>query len=465
MNETRVSEEKLPSAGQDIRAASDAVHFKPALLRLQDNPPAPLAGSMLLLILGLCVGVVLWSIFGRLDIVAVAEGKLVPRGYLKIVQPTEQGVVRQILVREGEAVSEGQVLMRMDPVSADADVQNLKNEVANRRLALRRIDAQLAGVAFRRAADDPAEAHASVAAQFAANVRAYQNSLAQENESLEKARHDLAAARQTRAKLEQVLPHYVAQDKAYEKLARDGFAGDLMRTDKQRERIEKEQDLKTQEFAIRSSEAGIALSEKKILQISADYRRQLQTERVEVVAQMEKARQDLAKNSHRQRQMELRASAPGTVKDLATHTVGTVAAPGTILMTLVPREEKLLAEVWIGNQDAGFVRDGHMAKIKFAAFPFQKYGMGEGQVTHVSADASDGPGHRSDNPGGRERSVPQYFKALVDLQSQALNADGTRYALAPGMQLSAEIHLGTRSVIEYVFSPVKKAFHEAGRER
>jgi hemolysin D len=404
-----------------------------------------------------------WSIFGQLDIVAVAEGKLVPRGYLKIVQPAEQGVVREILVREGEAVREGQVLMRMDPVSADADGRTLKNELDNRRLALRRIDAQLAGVEFRRAAGDPSDVHASVAAQFAANVRAYQNSLAQERENLEKARHDLAAARQTRAKLEQVLPHYVAQDKAYEKLAKDGFAGDLIRTDKQRERIEKEQDLKTQEFAIRASEASIALSEKKITQISADYRRQLQTERVEVAAQMEKARQDLAKNSHRQRQMELRASAGGTVKDLATHTIGTVAAPGTILMTLVPREEKLFAEVWVGNQDVGFVRDGQEAKIKFAAFPFQKYGMGRGQVSHVSADASDAPGLRTGD--GRDRTAPQQFKALVDLSSQNLESDGARYTLAPGMQLSAEIHLGTRSIIEYVFSPVKKAFHEAARER
>jgi HlyD family secretion protein len=234
-----------------------------------------------------------------------------------------------------------------------------------------------------------------------------------------------------------------------------------MRTDKQRERIEKEQELKTQEFAIRSTEAGIAQAEQKMTQISSDYRRQLQTERVEIAAQMERLRQDLAKNAHRQLHMELRAPSGGMVKDLATHTIGTVAAPGTILMTLVPREERLFAEVWVGNQDIGFVHDGQAAKLKFAAFPFQKYGMGRGLVRHVGADASDNPGARADGV----RAVPTGYKAAVELESQVLDSDGIFHALAPGMQVSAEIHLGSRSIIEYVLSPVKKAFHEAARER
>ena len=463
MHSVASSKTMSPMESPNIPVDSNAADFMPALLRIQEKPPAPLAGWMLYLLLGLCTGILLWSVFGRLDIVAVAQGKLVPRGHLKIVQPTEQGVVREILVSEGEAVAQGQVLMRMDPVSADADVKILKNEIDNRRLGLRRIDAQLAGGAFLRAQGDQSDIHAGIAAQYAANVKAYQNALAQERANLDRARHDLAAARQTHIKLEQVLPHYVAQEKAYEKLAKEGFAGDLIRTDKQRERIEKEQELKTQEFALRASEAGIALAEKKMEQIGADYRRQLQTERVELAAQMEKLRQELAKNSHRQRQMELRAPSSGTVKDLATHTVGTVAAPGTILMTLVPSEETLFAEIWVGNQDVGFVRDGQTAKIKFAAFPFQKYGMGTGQLSQVSADASEPPGAQADNV--RERPAAPSYKAAVELHSQMLEADGARYALTPGMQVSAEIHLGTRSIVEYVFSPVKKAFHEAGRER
>jgi HlyD family secretion protein len=241
-----------------------------------------------------------------------------------------------------------------------------------------------------------------------------------------------------------------------------------MYSDKQRERIEKQQDLRTQEFTIRSNQALIEQSEQKIGQITADYRRQLQTERVDVAAQFEKASQELAKLSHRQALLELRAPQAGIVKDLATHTSGTVAAPGTILMTLVPEGDKLVAEIWVSNQDVGFVREGQQAKLKLSAFQFQKYGLLEGSVVHVNADATEAPSAntRSDALSGRDRPMgPLAFRALVDLASQELVADGERYALQPGMQVAGEIHLGTRSILEYLLSPVQKAFHEAARER
>jgi HlyD family secretion protein len=447
---------------------ADASDFSPPLLRLQERPPAPLAGWMLRLLVALLAGVALWMVFGRLDIVAVAEGKLVPSSYLKIVQPAEQGIVKEILVKEGEAVKEGQVLIRMDAVMAQADLRALQTEYDTKRLALRRIDAQLSGKVFLKEQNEPEALFLQVRAQHDANVRAYENALAQERSVLAKAQHDLAAALATKSKLEQVLPHYVEQEKAFAKLAKDGFAGRILYTDKQRERIEKEQDLKTQEFVIRSATALIEQSERKIAQIAADYRRQLQAERVETASQLEKARQELAKLEHRERLLELRAPQAGVVKDLATHTAGTVAAPGTILMTLVPEGDALVAEVWVSNQDVGFVRNGQRAKLKLAAFQFQKYGMIEGKVAHVNADATEAPSAntRSDALAGRDRPMgPLAFRTLVELKSQELVAEGRRHALAAGMQVVGEIHLGTRSVLEYVLSPVQKAWHEAARER
>jgi hemolysin D len=241
-----------------------------------------------------------------------------------------------------------------------------------------------------------------------------------------------------------------------------------MYTDKQRERIEKEQDLKTQDFTIAAAKATIAQSEKRLAQIGADYRRQLQAERAETAPQAERLRQELAKQRHRHELLELRAPQSGTVKDLATHTPGTVVAPGTILMTIVPQGEKLRAEVWVSNDDIGFVRAALPAKIKLAAFQFQKYGMLEGSVAQVSADATESPNPntRSGGLAGRERPAgPLAFRTLVDLAHEHLESDGNRYALAPGMQVVAEIRLGDRTVLEYLLSPVRKAFHEAGRER
>jgi len=446
----------------------DPADFSPPLLRIQEQPPAPLAGWMLLLLLGLLAGIALWSVFGRLDIVAVADGKLVPSSYLKIVQPSEQGIVKEILVKEGDAVKEGQVLIRMDPALAGADVKSVQTEYHNKRIALRRIDAQMRGAHFARAKDDPADLYLQVEAQYRANVLAYENALAQERSLLEKAKYDLAAVQSARFKLEQVLPHYVEQEKAYERLVKDGFAGRIMYTDKKRERIEKEQDLRTQESIIRSNQSLIEQSERKIAQITADYRRQLQTERVEAAAQAEKAQQELAKLEHRFGLLELRAPQPGVVKDLATHTIGTVALPGTILMTLVPEGDDMLAEVWVSNQDVGFIRPGQEVKLKLVAFQFQKYGMIEGKVRQVSADATEAPSPntRSDALTGRDRPMgPLAFRALVDLNKQELVADKERYRLGSGMQVAGEIHLGTRSILEYVLSPVQKAWHEAGRER
>lgn len=446
----------------------DAQDFLPPLLRVQRRPPAPLAGWMLSLLLALLAGILIWAVFGRLDIVAVTDGKLVPSTYLKIVQPAEQGIVREILVKEGQLVKQGQVLIRMDPVLTGADVNSIRSEVRNRRIALRRIDAQLAATRFHREKDDPAELFLQVEAQHRANVRAYENALRQEHAVREKLRHDLAGARTTKAKLEQVLPHFIEQEKAFDKLAKDGFAGRILFTDKQRERIEKEQDLQTQESVIRSSLALLEQSESRLAQITSDYRRQLQTERVEVAAVLERARQELAKHEHRFGLLELRAPQPGVVKDLATHTTGTVASPGTVLMTLVPEGDDMLAEVWVSNQDVGFVRPGQDVKLKLVAFQFQKYGMVEGRVRQVSGDATEAPSPntRSDALTGRDRPMgPLAFRTLVDLKSQHLDTGEERYPLTSGMQVAGEIHLGTRTILEYVLSPIQKAWHEAGRER
>lgn len=447
---------------------ADPADFQPALLHVQSRPPAPLGRGVLYAVFFLTASILAWSALARLDIVATAEGKLVPTGYLKIVQPAEQGLVKEIFVSEGEVVREGQVLMRMDTALLAADGRALSAEYHTKRLALRRIDAQLAERPLERDAGDPPALFAQVEAQYAAYVAAHQNALAQERSMLERARHDLAAAREVHAKLTAVLPHYREQEKAFEKLTKDGFTGRLMYSEKQRERIEKEQDLKSQEHAIAAARATIAQSEKRLAQIGADYRRGLQAERAEAAPQAERLREELAKQQHRHGLLELRAPHGGTVKDLATHTPGTVVAPGTILMTIVPVGEKLRAEVWVSNDDIGFVHVAQRAKIKLASFQFQKYGMVQGTVAQVSADSTEAPNPntRSGSLAGRERPVGALaFRTLVDLEQQQLESDGQRYALAPGMQVLAEIHLGDRTVLEYLLSPVRRAFHEAGRER
>jgi len=127
----------------------------------------------------------------------------------------------------------------------------------------------------------------------------------------------------------------------------------------------------------------------------------------------------------------------------------------------VPAGEPLRAEVWLGNEDRGFVREGQTVRLKIRPYPFQKYGMVDGVVKHVSADATE----EQERDSKTAPAAGYRFRSIVELNSQALESGNVRYPLTPGMQVDAEIALGERSVLEYVLSPVRKAFHEAARER
>jgi hemolysin D len=452
------------------RGEADAValarEFSPAILRLTETPPHPLGRQLLWTVCALLALLAVWAVVGRLDVVAVAGGKLIPRSYVKIVQPSEGGIVREILVSEGEKVRAGQVLMRMDALITDADARALEADLQRKRATLERIDAELADRPYVALPGDPPELARETAARYRANREALAAALAEEESRLAKARDEVALAEQVHARLGLVLPHYVRQDQAFERLARDGFVGTLMASDKKRERIEKEQELVTQAHLVDSARDGVRLSQRRLVQIDRDYRRQLHAERSELRGQAERLAQEVAKQAHRQALLELRAGQDSVVKDLTTHSIGAVVQPGTVLLTLVPNDDALRAEVWVSNDDIGFVRKGQLARVKLAAFPFQKYGMVEGEVEHVSADAAEESFREGAGPGnGDGRNQALAYKALIALKSSDLVQDGLRFPLSAGMQASVEILLGERSVAEYLLSPLQKAWHETGTER
>jgi HlyD family secretion protein len=270
-------------------------------------------------------------------------------------------------------------------------------------------------------------------------------------------------------KLARTLPIYEDQERSWAKLHQEGFAGWLLAEERRRQRIEAEQELKAQTHAIEGTKATIEQSAQRLAQITSNYRQQLMTERVEVGAALHKLTQEADKQDRRSALLELKAPQAGIVKELATHTTGAVLQPGTVLMTLVPSDEQLLAEVWVDNQDIGFVRVGQDVKLKLATYPFQKYGMVDGTVRQVGADASE-PGQMGGNTGqkwadGKPEGARYRFRALVTLAAQGLTNGELRQTLSPGMQVQAEIKLGERTVLEYLLSPVQRAWKEAGRER
>jgi HlyD family secretion protein len=451
----------MSAAGRAVAGwLSPAVaEFTPGLLAIQQSPPPKLPRAVFFVVGTLFAALLAWSVLARLDIVAVAEGRLVPESYTKILQPAEAGIVKEVLVSEGQSVEEGQVLIRLDPTLAGADELSLASELAAKRLALRRIDAELRGVPLSPRSGDDAGLLAQVQLQALTHRQAYLDALAQEQSSRERALHDLKAAQETLAKLRSTSVLVQQSAEAHRRLAAEGFYSALSSNEKEREAIEQAQDLKSQMAAVQGLQSTLIAQERKISALSSNFRNQLQTERTEVMGQLARLEQDSRKLKFKAGLLELRAPKAGTVKDIATTTLGAVVQPGMVLLTLVPRDEPLVAEVQVRNDDVGFVRAGQPVKLKIAAYPFQKHGLLEGRVRTVAADAQTG------DPIPHQATA-QGYKAVVVLESQALLSEGmTRLRLESGMQVAAEVQQGQRTVLEYLLSPVQRTAQEAGRER
>jgi len=442
--------------------ATESADFTPDLLTIQEQPPSRLPRTVAYFTVGLFGVLLTWAAFGKLDIIAGAEGRLVPRNYSKVLQPAEAGIVREVLVRDGDAVKAGQVLMRMDATTASADMDTLRADSALKALSLRRIDAELSGQPLLIAADDPPGVANQVLAQHRARRQSYLDALAQEEATLARVQFDLAGARQQLTKLQSTVPLYQQSAKSYEKLVKEGFVSELGANEKIREKIEKEQELKSQESNMGSLGAAVEQSRKKLAQIKSGYESQLLNERVELQSQQQRTEGELQKQVYKSNLLELRATEDGTVKDMVTYTPGAVVQPGAVLLSLVPKNELLFAEVAIRNEDVGFVAPGQRVKVKLQAYPFQKYGMLEGIVELISADSSANDPQKAAALG----QSPQSYKALIKLASQELKtSSGEALKLSPGMVVQVEIHQGQRTVLEYLLSPVQKVAQEAGRER
>ena len=436
------------------------LEFAPDLLRVQRQLPSPLPSAVMYTMLCLLGLIALWAYFGRLDIVATAHGKIVPQSFLKILQPSEPGVVREILVRDGDTVVAGQVLMRMDRQIAAAERRVIESELGYRILQVRRIEAELSGVPLERQAADDRIQFDQMEALLHARIQAQRDAVNAERASLTKAEGELSSAREIENKLRQTGPIFQAQAQGWDQLAREGFASRLLALDRQRQHVDSVQDQRAQLHQVESLKASVDQSAARLLQVQSNYRRQLHDERADALAHRHRLQQELDKILHRAEALELRAPQTGVVKDLATHTPGTVVAPGTILLTLVPRDDPLLAEVWIGNADAALVASKQKVRLKVAAYPFQKHGMLDGTVQQISADASENAG------GGNALKSLQdgAYRTLVTLESSHLQSAGDRLPLISGMRVTAEIHLGTRTVLEYLLSPIQKLVHDSGRE-
>lgn len=454
---SRLGVDQPPGAQQALPSAS--------LHRLVHAAPSRGLRATLWLMLALVGTLLAWALMAQLDIVATAPGKLVPSSQVKIVQAAEAGIVREILVRDGDAVRAGQLLLRLDATESSATASQLERELQRKRLTVRAIDAALAQRAFVMRAGDDASVYGQIRAQFEARSQALADALAQEEQAAARASSERLAAQMVRDKLKASLPTLQQSAESYDRLKREGFVGELLANEKMREAIEGEQDLQAQEATLAALDAAIAQAHQRARQHRSSDRAQLLVERSQAQADVERLTQEVTKQGFRNTLLEVRAPQDGVVQNLATYTPGAVVHAGSVLLQVVPQGDVLRAEAALANEDVGFVEVGQRVRLKFAAYPFQKYGLLEGRIVQLSADAQE-PDAAARSTGAPQIAPPLTYKAVIELGAQSLAApNGRELPLTPGMALSAEIHQGRRSVMEYLLSPVQKISAEAARER
>ncbi len=471
---------------------ADEAAFLPAALSLQAAPAHPAPRRVALAVCALFVIALVWATLGEIDIVAVAPGRIVVSERTKTLQPLEAGVVKRVWVKEGEAVQAGQVLVELDATNASADGASLQeqwNAAVSEQVRTKALSASLGlpstpvlpplplgegwGLdgAFEPHAASPSSGsglqagtrparEGAGATQRAATTRQLQAEWQDITAKLakldaEKARHQAEAAtvRATIAKLEATLPIAQQREADFKSLTDQGFMSTHAGQDRTRERIEQERDLATQRARLQEAQATLQESVQARAAYLAETQRALSERHAQATSKRQQLTQELSKTEQRSRLTQLTAPVAGTVQQLAVHTEGGVVTPAQVLMVIVPNDAQVSAEVVIDNKDIGFVKAGQVVAVKLETFPFTRYGTVDAEVKSVTADAV------TDEKRGA------IFPALLALKQTAIDVDGKRIKLSPGMNVTAEIKTGKRRVIEYLLSPVQRAVGESLKER
>ncbi len=443
-------------------------------LQLIQNKPPSQTGRIVLWSVSILVFIlIIWAAFGKLDIIVSSEGKLVPQTLVKIVQPAESGIIKELLVNEGDSVKAGQVIARLDTTLANADQSSISNDLRAQQMQVRRLQAELNDQAMQSKAGDDNALFNQIHNQYLAHRKTLRDNLDQELSLLQKAEHERKSALEILSKYEQILPSHKKTADAYTELEKEGIVANSQSAEKQRAAIETQKNLDAQQATVAALNATINAQQKRLTQIKSTYQSELQKELADLQQKIGQLQPTLDKSNYKRGLMELKAPQDGTIKDIATTTVGAVVQPGSVVMTLVPKGEQLYADVSIKNEDIGFVEVGQTVQIKVATYPFQRFGMLSGKLTHLSADATEvnklnTTANNSNTSGTNENtaSTSATYKARIQLDQQRLiDTQGKKHQLNAGMQIVAEINQGRRSVLEYLLSPVQKTVNEAGRER
>jgi HlyD family secretion protein/adhesin transport system membrane fusion protein len=396
-----------------------------------------------------------WAYFTEIDEVAVTFGEITPTGNVKLVQHLEGGIVGEILVKEGDLVRRGDVLISLDPAQTSAELEQMRK----RRAGLAVQTERLRAFAFNREFDTN-----SVDGRFQSLIADQLDILKQQRESL-KTRMDVVQKQistreaeidtfdRQRASLVKQINSVKEELDLRQKLFDQGLMSRILLLDTKREMDRLQGELARLGGQINQSKEQLAESKTRLLEIEEAARDQALQEMGTVASELSQVEEAVRRLEERFGRLEVRAPVAGYVQDLQTLTEGGVIAPGGIVCEIVPTDATLIVEARITVRDIGHVSVGQEVTVKVTTYDYSRYGGIKGTLTQIS-----------ETTFLDEQNEP-YYKGIIELESKYVGRIDGGHEVKPGMTVQADIATGSKSLFAYLLKPVYSSVDSSFGER
>lgn len=456
-----------------VRKSTSDHEFLPAALEIMETPPSPGLRWLTLTLCALFAMAIIWSFIGKVDVVAVATGKVVPSSNVKLIQPIEIGAVRAIHVRNGQHVRKGQLLVELDSTLTAADQAQAVQGLLSANIIEARNDALLAHLSGKSehfvAPPGTTPTIAGTQERFiSTSVGEYEAQRASLLQSKAESAAEYAGAEAEISKLKQTLPLVERQLAARKELSDKGYFSKIQLLQYEQLRLEHIQNIAVQEANAAKAKAAMANFDAQAARLRATFGKTAVTDLSEAQGKSSIAAEELHKTSRRRDLELLRSPVDGTVQQLSVNTIGGVVEPAKAIMVIVPDDAAIEVEAQILNKDIGFVHEGQPVRVKLEAFPFTDYGLIEGTVESISRDAIDlsqqGAGAVRD-ANGKPPPTGLVYATRIRLKQRSIRVGNRLQLIGPGLAVQAEIKTGERRIIQFLLSPIAQTMDEAGREK
>lgn len=430
--------------------------FTSAAIALQRRPPWLIARMVSLTLCTMAMLALIYAWLAPMDVVISSQGRVIPSGKSKVVQPIEAGIVRAIHVRDGATVKAGDVLIEMDHTATGADSDRLQREMWEAEAETERLAAMSRGARqFAMAGQVPQDIIANQAAILQSRTAEHRFRSASLEADLAKRQADRDAIAANLTQLRASLPLITKRHAMRQELAKTGHIAETGVIETQLEQINLEKEIAIQQNRLKEAEAGLRVAAQQKAQADAEYSARLAAESVDATRRRESARQELVKANQRQSLQVLRAPIDGVVQQLAVSTVGGVVTQAQPLMMIVPDNAALEVEAQVLNRDIGHIRAGQSVIVKVETFDFTRYGHIDGVVQWVATDAMTDP-----------KMGPVYpVRVQLKTDQTPFSINGRHGLVSPGMNVTADIRVDQRRLLEYFLSPLLRYKEEGLRER